>query len=72
MRANGAVGMPLLILIIAMFPARLGFAYGFLPSLGADALWWAFPAGSVASVVLTALYFQFGGWRKLKMQEKRA
>jgi putative MATE family efflux protein len=71
MRANGAVGIPLIILIIAMYPARLGFAYGFLPTLGANALWWAFPAGSVASVILTALYFQYGGWRKLKMQDKR-
>ncbi|HTI31076.1 MAG TPA: MATE family efflux transporter [Sphingomonas sp.] len=72
MRANGAVGIPLIILIIAMFPARLGFAYGFLPSLGANALWWAFPAGSAVSVVLTMLYFQYGGWRKVKMQEKQA
>jgi Na+-driven multidrug efflux pump len=63
MRANGAVGIPLIILIVAMFPARLGFAYGFLPSLGANALWWAFPAGSAVSVVLTVLYFQYGGWR---------
>jgi putative MATE family efflux protein len=71
MRANGAVGIPLLILIVAMFPARLGFAYGFLPTLGADALWWAFPAGSLASLALTVVYFQFGGWRRIKMQDKR-
>ncbi|CAM3219876.1 putative multidrug resistance protein NorM [Sphingomonas antarctica] len=72
MRANGAVAVPLVILIFAMFPGRLGFAYGLLPSLGADALWWAFPFGSAISLVLTTLYFQYGGWRRLKMQEKAA
>ena len=71
MRANGAVGMPLIILFVAMFPARLGFAYGLLPALGADALWWAFPFGSAVSVVLTVLYFQFGGWRRLRMEGGR-
>ncbi len=72
MRANGAVGWPLVILFIAMFPARLGFAYGLFPSLGANALWWAFPFGSAVSVVLTVIYFRFGGWRRIRMMERQA
>ncbi|MBA3898458.1 MAG: MATE family efflux transporter [Sphingomonadaceae bacterium] len=67
MRANGAVVAPLVILIVAMFPGRLGFAFGLMPVLGTDALWWAFPAGSVASFAMTLSYFRWGGWRKARM-----
>ena len=63
MRANGAVLGPLAILFIAMFPVRLGFAFALRPWLGADALWWSFPIGSVATVALAALYYLHGGWR---------
>jgi len=62
-RANGAVMVPLLILTVALMPVRFGFAVVFGPVLGADAIWWSFPAGSAVSVVLTALYYRFGGWR---------
>ncbi|MCD2323699.1 MATE family efflux transporter [Sphingomonas sp. IC-56] len=63
-RANGAVWMPLLALIIAMYPVRIGFAIGARPLLGGDALWWSFPIGSLAALALAASYYRFGGWRK--------
>ncbi|SEK44523.1 putative efflux protein, MATE family [Sphingomonas palmae] len=63
-RANGAVWGPLAILFIAMFPVRLGVALALRPTLGADALWWSFPLGSATTVVLAALYYLHGGWRK--------
>ncbi|UVO49110.1 MATE family efflux transporter [Sphingomonas sp. SUN019] len=63
-RANGAVWGPLAILAIAMFPVRLGAAYALHPWLGADALWWSFPIGSVATVALAAAYYLHGGWRR--------
>ena len=66
-RANGAVVGPLVILTIAMFPVRFGLATGFEPSIGADAIWWSFPAGSFASMLMTIGYYRFGGWRKLKL-----
>lgn len=66
-RANGAVVGPLVILAIAMFPVRFGFANVFEPVLGPDAIWWSFPAGSLASMVLTIGYYRFGGWRKGRM-----
>jgi len=64
-RANGAVWGPLAILFVAMFPVRLGLALALRPVLGADALWWSFPAGSAATVALAALYYRFGPWRQV-------
>ncbi|WP_375395740.1 MATE family efflux transporter, partial [uncultured Sphingomonas sp.] len=66
-RANGAVVGPLVILAVAMFPVRFGLATAFEPTIGADAIWWSFPAGSLASMLLTIAYYRFGGWRKLKL-----
>ncbi len=63
-RANGAVVGPLLILAVAMGPVRFGLAYAFEPVIGADAIWWSFPAGSLASMLLTIAYYAHGGWRK--------
>lgn len=66
-RANGAVWGPLLILFTAMFPVRLGLATLLEPTLGVDALWWSFPAGSAATVAMAALYYRFGPWRRSRM-----
>lgn len=62
-RANGAVWAPLMMLIVALFPVRLGFAFALLPALGADALWWSFPLGSIANFVMAGAYYRYGGWR---------
>jgi len=69
-RANGAVLMPLLILIVGLFACRLGFAWFAQPWLGFDALWWAFPAGSVVVVALSWLYYARGGWRKIVLVDQ--
>jgi len=66
-RANGAVLWPLAILFIAMFPIRIGFATAMQPVLGVDALWLAFPVGSIATLIMAAAYYRFGNWRKLSM-----
>lgn len=63
-RANGAVIGPLVILAIAALPVRLGFAAGLEGRLGSDAIWWAFPAGSIVSIILTVAFYRHGGWRK--------
>ncbi|WP_332837911.1 MATE family efflux transporter [Sphingomonas sp. MA1305] len=63
-RANGAVVAPLVILAIALFPVRIGTAYALLPGWGADGLWWSFPAGSIASMVMTIAYYRAGTWRR--------
>lgn len=66
-RANGAVWAPLTMLLIAMFPVRLGFALGFADTLGADSLWWSFPLGSIANLVMAAGYYRYGGWRNQRL-----
>lgn len=66
-RANGAVVGPLVILAIALLPVRLGFAALMQPSLGADAIWWSFPAGSLVSLALTIAYYRAGRWRKQRL-----
>jgi putative MATE family efflux protein len=68
MRANGAVGVPLVILFVAMFPVRLGIAFGLTPIFGVDALWWSWPAGASASALMGIAYYRHGGWRRLRME----
>ena len=66
MRANGYVIWPLIVMVISMYPVRLGFAFGLYPILGADALWLSFPAGMVATAVMGGALYIHGGWRKGK------
>ncbi len=67
MRANGYVIGPLIVMMISMYPVRLGFAFGLYPVLGADALWLSFPAGMVATALMGLGLYLHGGWRKGKM-----
>ncbi|MGB5078747.1 MAG: MATE family efflux transporter [Sphingorhabdus sp.] len=64
-RANGAVMVPLLILIISAVGVRFAIGFGLYPYYGADAIWWAFIAASICSFVLSIAYFLKGGWRNL-------
>lgn len=66
-RANGAAVGPLVILAIAMFPVRFGFAYALVGSWGPDAIWWSFPVGSLASLLMTIGFYLHGGWRKARL-----
>ncbi len=66
-RANGATMAPLVIMTLSLVPGRLGVAYLLAPVLGSDALWWSFPAGSGIGLLLTALYYRYGGWRKVRL-----
>ncbi|PBN44852.1 MATE family efflux transporter [Sphingobium sp. D43FB] len=67
MRANGVVIKPLIILIFTLFAVRIGFYYLAYPRIGADALWFSFPAGSFVSLLLAYLVYAQGGWRKAKL-----
>ena len=67
MRSTGAVWPPLLILMVSMLGMRVPFAYFLIPHFGADAIWWSFPLGTLTSSALTALYYRYGGWRKVRM-----
>ncbi len=64
MRSYGVVILPLIIMAVALYPARLGFYEAMHGVLGADALWWAYPFGSTVALVLTWLAYARPGWRK--------
>jgi Na+-driven multidrug efflux pump len=68
-RATGAVWWPLAIMIVSMVAVRIPFASLLSPLMGADAIWWSFPFGTITSAALTALYYRFGGWRRARMLE---
>ena len=63
-RANGEVVWPLIILFMAMYPVRLGFALGTYSWLGADALWLSFPLGMIATAIMATALYLHGGWRR--------
>ena len=66
-RSTGAVWPPLLILTVSMLVIRVPFAYFLIPHFGMEAIWWSFPLGTLTSSVLTALYYRYGNWRKVRM-----
>ena len=72
MRAYGVVVMPLIIMFISLYGGRIGFYALAHPAIGGDAVWWAYPAGSVVSVALTAGYYAFGHWRKAAVLPQHA
>ena len=54
---------PLVILFVAMYPIRLGFALGAREWLGVDAIWWSFPVAMVAIMLMAIGTYLHGGWR---------
>jgi putative MATE family efflux protein len=71
-RSTGAVWPPLFILLISMWLIRPPFAMLLQPQLGADAIWWSFPLGSLVSMLMAMAYYQWGGWRRARMIEPTA
>lgn len=65
MRAGGVVIAPLVVLAIAMYPGRLGFYALAYPHIGQNALWLAFPVGSVIAVILSIIAYRRPGWRAM-------
>lgn len=69
MRAGGAVIVPLVILVIALYPVRLGFYYLTYDWLGPDAIWLSFPIAGVAALVMAWWAYRYSGWRARAMAE---
>lgn len=63
-RANGQVIWPVLILILSLYPIRIGFALLTREWLGVDALWLSFPAAMVATLAMASALYLHGGWRR--------
>jgi Na+-driven multidrug efflux pump len=63
-RANGAVVMPLVILVVSIILVRMSVGFGLYPHYGPDAIWWSFMASGAASALMGTGYYLHGGWRK--------
>ncbi len=68
-RATGSVWPPLFAMIISLWVVRVPFAKLLMPYIGADAIWWSFPLGSVVSCILAAAWFRWGPWRKARLMK---
>lgn len=66
-RANGAVLVPLIILLLSVFPIRLGFIFVFEPYFGIDAIWWSLIVSMAASLGLSCSYYRWGAWRSMSV-----
>jgi len=66
-RANGAVIMPFIILVLSAVVMRFVIGFWLYPFWGADAIWAAFAASAVTSAVLSLAYYLHGGWRRARM-----
>ncbi|MGE3302525.1 MAG: MATE family efflux transporter, partial [Hyphomonadaceae bacterium] len=71
-RANGAVVVPLAMLICSIWLLRVPLASIGSLYFGPDAIWWSFPTGTCFSAVLATLYYKFGGWRKARLMAETA
>lgn len=63
MRANGAMLAPMLIFALTMWAFRVPFALALQPLLGAAAIWWSFPFGTVCSALAAWAWYRRGSWR---------
>ncbi len=59
---------------LVMFPMPAGvFGFGMAASIlvgqstGRRDLWWSYPLGSGASLLMAIAYYRFGGWRSMRM-----
>jgi putative MATE family efflux protein len=66
-RATGSVTPPLIAMVISLWVIRIPFALTLQPHIGADAIWWAFPVGSIASCLMAGAWFLWGPWRKSRL-----
>jgi putative MATE family efflux protein len=69
-RANGAVVGPLIIYFLGLFVCRISFALAAHQWLGFDALWWAFPFGSVLTCAMAWGYYAGGSWKKVVLADR--
>lgn len=68
-RATGSVWPPLFAMIISMWIVRVPFANLLMPVIGADAIWWSFPLGSITSCILAASWYRWGPWRNARLMK---
>lgn len=63
MRASGTVLRPAMLGMVAILGVELPFAYWLHQHMGLQGIWWAYPAGFMALLLLQAVYMQLV-WRR--------
>ncbi|MBS0359979.1 MAG: MATE family efflux transporter [Proteobacteria bacterium] len=61
-RATGAVWPPLLGMLVSLWGVRVPVAWFLEPRLNAEAIWLAFPIGSLTMLALSWGYYSWNGW----------
>ena len=64
-RANGAVAVPLAILIFSVIVVRMSVGFSLYPHFGSEAIWWSFMASGLASALMAVAYYWHGGWKRI-------
>ena len=57
LRAVNDVGVPFAVILVSHIGVRVPFAYLLAPTYGLAAVWWSYPAGLGAALLLTVIYF---------------
>ncbi|GAB7057039.1 MULTISPECIES: MATE family efflux transporter [unclassified Paenibacillus] len=70
-RSTGAVMIPLITTFLALWCIRVPLAYYLGRQYGLDALWWSFPIGFFAGILLSAGYYIWGNWKSASMLDKK-
>ncbi|MDP4097746.1 MATE family efflux transporter [Paenibacillus sp. P96] len=69
-RSTGAVIVPLLITILALWGIRIPLAYIFVNDFGLNAVWWSFPTGFAVAMTAGIVYYVSGKWKNASMEKQ--
>lgn len=65
LRAVNDFSVPFVVILVSHIGVRVPFAYLLAPTYGLAAVWWSYPAGLGAALVLTIIYFgRRAPWRR--------
>ena len=68
-RASGNMFATMTLALVSQWVFQFPIAYflSFNTELGAEGLWWAFPASNISIAVITVLWFLKGDWKKTRL-----
>lgn len=67
LRGAGDAITPMLITLVALWVARIPFAYFFSIKFGISGIWWGIPSAWLVGFVLAYIFYKRGKWKKSKL-----
>ena len=55
----------------SIFAPPFSYILSFHTALGAEGIWWAFPASNVSIAAITVLWFLKGDWKRTRLTEEQ-